>query len=280
MPFLELSDETLDINSSENYMLSLEVSAGGLSFCLFDTLRNKFIMIRHYEPEEDKKFTSEELTEIIKSDDYLRKRYRKINVITPSPKFTLVPAPLYDTGKMEEYYNFNHLRDENSVILANKLVVPDAFVIFSLSEPLAGLINNAFPENQLIIHLKPLLRNITFWDKTLIGKYIHVHVEKDFFNLVIFDHNILKLCNCFIYKSSKDILYHVMNVFRQMDIKQEETVHFSGNIEKYPELIPDFSEYVRRVKFAGPFGNFTFSYVFNEATLHRFLNLFSVVNCE
>lgn len=280
MPFLELFDETLDINSSENYMLSLEASSGSLSFCILDTLRNKYIMIRHYEPGEGRNFTNEELTGIITSDDYLRKKYRRINIITPSPKFTLVPAPLYDAGKKEEYYNFNHLRDENTVVLVNKLPVPDAFVIFSLPEQLTGLLNQAFPDAQLFIHLKPLLRHITFWDKNLTGKYIHVHLEKDFFTLVVFDQNILKLCNSFIFKSSKDILYHVMNVFRQMEIQREETIHFSGDIEKYNDLIPDFSEYVRGVKYAGPYGNFTFSYVFNEATLHRFLNLFSIVNCE
>jgi len=280
MPFLELFDETLDINSSENYMLSLEAAADGLSFCILDTLRNKYILIRHYEPDEGKNFTIEDLTGVITSDEYLKKKYRKIYIITPSPKFTLVPAPLYDPEKTEEYFIFNHLRDEISVILTNKLPVPDAFVIFSLAKPLAGLLNHAFPDTQHFIHLKPLLRHITYWDKNLSGRYIHVHIEKDFFNLVIFDKNILKICNAFIYRSSQDILYHVMNVFKKMDIKQEETIHFSGNIEKHDDLIPDFSAYVRGIKFSGPFGNFTFSYVFNEAALHRFLNLFSAANCE
>ena len=36
MPFLELFDETLDINSTENYELSVQVSPDGLSFCLLD----------------------------------------------------------------------------------------------------------------------------------------------------------------------------------------------------------------------------------------------------
>ncbi len=49
MPFLELFDETLDINSTENYELSVQVSTDNLSFCILDTLRNKFVLLRSYE---------------------------------------------------------------------------------------------------------------------------------------------------------------------------------------------------------------------------------------
>jgi hypothetical protein len=50
MPFLELFDETLDINATENYELSVQISPYEVSFCILDTLRNKFVMLRSYEP--------------------------------------------------------------------------------------------------------------------------------------------------------------------------------------------------------------------------------------
>ena len=34
MPFLELFDETLDINSTENYELSVEIGNRAVSFCV------------------------------------------------------------------------------------------------------------------------------------------------------------------------------------------------------------------------------------------------------
>jgi hypothetical protein len=71
-----------------------------------------------------------------------------------------------------------------------------------------------------------------------------------------------------------------MNVFKKLDVKQEETIYFSGLTEKYDDLSSNFSIYVRNLKFSEPAGSFTFSYVFNETALHQYLNLFSVVNCE
>ncbi len=280
MPFLELFDETLDINATENYELSVQASPDGLSFCLLDTIRNKFVLIRAFEPEENKYFNAGKISEIINKDDFLSRHYKKVNIITPSRKFTLIPAPLFDPAKTDEYFIFNHIKDDGNLIFSNKVIDPDLYLVFAVSKPICDLINSYYPEVHLLHHLIPLLDHIARSRRIVHGNYIHLHVERDFFNLIIFDHNTLKFCNTFNYRNSTDILYFALNVFKNMDINQEETVHFSGLTKKYDNLISDFSMYIRNIKFAVPSGNFTFSYVFNEMDLHRFLNLFTVVNCE
>ena len=252
----------------------------GFSFCILDKIRNKYILIRSFESEEGKYFNTDKFGDIISKDDFLTKRYKKINIVTPSPKFTLVPAPLFDPGKKDEYFVLNHVKEEDIVILSNKIPDPDAFIVFSLLKPIYDLLISIYPEAQHLHHLKPLFRHISQGRKGVTGNYIHVHVEREFFNLIIFDHNTLKFCNTFSYRNISDILYFVLNVFKRMDIKQEETIFFSGSTEKYDDLTSNFSIYIRNVKFAEPSGTFTFSYVFNDTELHRFLNLLSVVNCE
>jgi len=280
MPFLELFDETLDINSTDNYELSVQVSPNGFAFCLLDTLRNKFVLIRAFEPEENKYFIADKINELISKDDFLTKRYKKVNIVMPSPKFTIVPAPLFDPGKKDDYFIFNHNIEESNMVIANKLSDPDAFIVFSVSKPFNDLITGYFPGAHPYHQLKPLFEHISHSRKSVNGNYIHIHVEREFFNLIIFNHNLLKFCNSFNYRNINDILYYVMNVFKNLDIKQEETIYFSGLTEKYDDLSSNFSIYVRNIKFAEPSGKFTFSYVFNDSELHRFLNLFSVVNCE
>jgi hypothetical protein len=280
MPFLELFDETLDINSTENYELSIQVSRDGLSFCLLDTIRNKFVLIRSYETDENQYFNTEKTEEILTKDDFLRKRFKKVNLVLPSRKFTIVPAALFDPGKKDEYFTFNHSNDEGNMIVANKINDPDAFIVFSVSKPVVELINNIFTGAHPYHHLKPLLDHISHSRKSVSGNYLHIHIEREFFNLVIHDNNLMKFCNSFNYRNISDILYYVLNVFKTLDIKQEETIYFSGLTEKYDDLSSNFSLYIRNIKFAEPSGNFTFSYVFNDMELHRYLNLFTVVNCE
>lgn len=280
MPFLELFDETLDINSTENYELSIEVSSDSLSFCLLDTIRNKFVLIRSFGAEENKSFNTDKLGDILHKDDFMSKRYKKVHCVIPSSKFTLVPAPLYDPGKKDEYFTFNHILEEGNVILADRTIIPDAFIVFSASDSLSELLKSSYPGVHLHHHIKLLLDHTSSARKSLNGNYIHVHVERNFFNLIIYNNNVLKFCNSFAYRNISDILYYVLNAFRNMDIKQEETLYFSGLTEKYDDLTSSFSLYIRNIKFAEPSGNFTFSYVFNDMELHRFINLFTALNCE
>ena len=72
MPFLELFDETLDINSTGNYELSVEICTRAVSFCLLDSIRRKFIMLRSYEPENDKRYSFDEIEELTHKDDFLK----------------------------------------------------------------------------------------------------------------------------------------------------------------------------------------------------------------
>jgi len=280
MPFLELFDETLDINSTENYDLALQISNDGLAFCLLDTIRNKFVLFRSFLPDENKYFNSGKLSELLINDDFLTRKYKKVSLVIPSSAITIVPSPLYDPGKKEEYFTFNQIRMDGSVIIANKLNDPDAFLVFSEDRNISELLNNFYKGVHPWHHLKPLFNHISHSRKTVNGNYIHIHVEREYFNLIIFNNNLLKLCNTYTYRNISDILYYVLNVFKNLDIKQEETIYFSGLTEKFDDLSSTFSIYVRNIRFAVPIGNFTFSYVFDDTDLHRFLNLFSSVNCE
>jgi len=280
MPFLELFDETLDINSTENYELSLQMSPEGFSFAVLDAIRNKYILLRSHEPDENKYYTAEQINEIILKDDFAAKHYRKVNIVLPSPRFTMVPAPLYDPGRKEEYFTLNLLREENEVVLTSRIADPDSFVVFSVPNQITGLCNNLFPSAVPCHHSKPLLNQIVHNSKSGQDRYIHIHVEREYFNLILVENNVLKFINTFAYRNISDILYYTLNMFRSKGIGNDETLHFSGLTEKYDDLWSNFALYVRNLKLTAPSGNFTFSYVFNEVELHRYINLFSIASCE
>jgi len=280
MPFLELFDETLDINSTENYELSMQLSQDGFAFTLLDTIRNKYVLLRSSEPDENKYFTADQIGEIISKDDFLMKKYKKVNMVFPSPKSTLVPAPLFDPAKKEEYFSFNLIKDENEVILSNKITDPDAFIVFSVTKPFFDLRERLFPAVHPFHHMKPLLTQLAHYSKSSAGHYIHLHVEREYFNIIIYDRGTLTFSNTFKYRNISDILYYVLNLFKNKGINNDETIHFSGETEKFDDLWSNFALYIRNLKFTDPAGNFTFSYVFNDIGLHRFINLFSLTSCE
>jgi hypothetical protein len=280
MPSLDLFDETLDINSTENYELSVQMSPDGIAFSILDTIRNKYLLLRASYPDDNKNFTADETDEFIRKDDFLGRRYKKVNLVLPSPKFTMVPSPLFEPDKKEEYFTLNLIKGENEIILSNKIPDPDAYILFSVTQPFFELAAESYPAIYPVHHTKPLINQVMHNSKSVTGHYIHIHIEREFFNLLIINRAILKFSNSFNYRNITDILYYVFNVCKNMGIGQEGTFHLSGLTEKNDNLHSNIALYIRNIKYAGPSGKFSFSYVFNEIDLHRFINLFSVTNCE
>ncbi len=280
MPFLELIDETFDKNSSENYELSLQMSPYGFSYCILDTIRNKYVLLRVKEPDDNKVLTTDKTEEMIGSDDLLSCHFKKVNLVVPSLKSTLIPYPLFDPDKKEEFFTLNLIKDENDIILYNKITEPDAFVIFSIPGPLRDLAEKFFPSVIPCHHALPLIDQTLHNSKDEFGRLVQVHLEKDYFNLLIVEHGSLKFYNTFIYKNITDILYYIFGVYKNMGISREEGIRFSGCVSNYDELFTQIQQYIRNIKFTIPSGNFSFSYVFNELELHRYLNLFSITRCE
>lgn len=279
MPLLELFDETLDINSTENYDLSVQVSFDDVSLTILDTLRNKYVMIRSYEPDQGTLFDPVRIGEIISTDDFLMRSFRRVHLITPSPKSTIIPAPLYDEAKREDYFRFNLPVGSDEVVLCNKLREPDAYLLFSVARPVSEIIRAFFRDIEADHQLKPLFRSITESRRPVNENYIHVHLENQYFNLIVFDQNSLRFCNTFNYRSLSDIQYYVFYTLKRINLSQEEIIYFSGKTDRYEKIASDFSRYARNVRFAEPAGNFTFSYIFNDDLLHKYLNLFTITNC-
>jgi hypothetical protein len=280
MPFLELFDETLDINSTHNYGLSVQISRVGLAFSIIDDTRNKYILLRSFEADNNRFFNEDEIKEIIEKDDFLNKSYKKVNIIIPTSKFTIIPSPLYDPARKEDYFTLNHIKEENETVAVNKIPEPDAIIVFSVVSTLLELSEKFFPAIYPCHHIKPLLNQSGYYSKNEQGLYVHLHLEKDYFNIIIIEKKLLKFINTFNYRNISDILYYVLNIFKNMEISHDTPVYFSGHTEKYDDLYSGFDLYLKNIRFAEPSGNFSFSNIFNDIALHKYINLFSIINCE
>ncbi|MDA3779420.1 MAG: DUF3822 family protein, partial [Bacteroidales bacterium] len=53
MQNFEYLDETLDPSLNQSYILSIQVSLSGFSFCILDKIRKKYIVIKHINIDED-----------------------------------------------------------------------------------------------------------------------------------------------------------------------------------------------------------------------------------
>jgi hypothetical protein len=149
-----------------------------------------------------------------------------------------------------------------------------------LPDGIAEILRTAFPGCIIMHNLNPIFQYINYNRRSLGSNNVHINLEKDYLNMVIFDQNSLKFCNTFQCGTISDIQYYVLYILKKMNIRQEEGINFSGIAARKEEIIRSFSGYLNLIKFPVPSGNYTFSYVFNENELYKFLVLFSSVSCE
>jgi hypothetical protein len=277
---LELFDETLDINATENYDLILELSGEGVSIALLDLLRGKYVMLRHYPHEIPSDGSRRSLAEIIASDDFLSRRYRKVIIITPTLLYTLVPAAVYDPALKDDYFRFNHTLPENGTVVANTLPFPDAVALFTPDRETMEVISSHWHDIIPWHHTKPLLNHVFSACRSSDDRYLHVHFEQTFITIIIVEKRNLVFCNSFECTSIADVGYFLFNVLDKRGVSSDETIYISGSLEPYSERHIALLNFAENIRFTSPIIRQSFSYVMNEVHLHRWLNLFTAPSCE
>ncbi|TFH34275.1 MAG: DUF3822 family protein [Bacteroidia bacterium] len=275
----ELFDETLDINSTNNYEISIQVSLNGFSFCLLDILRNRFVMLREYRLNGRPGEICNQVMDILNSDEFIGKQYRHYRVIFAFMQTTMVPAGLYDPALKDNYFTINYPLAEGHVVSNNHIDEPDAFLLFDVRKELLDLLVTAFPEASLSHQARPLLHGAFYRARSHKDRYIQVNIEDTYFNLVIIKDRNLEFFNTFRHRNSSDILYYLMHTFEQLGITSDEMVRVSGNIELNDDLHISLSRYIRHVRFAEPVGQYQVSYIFDAVGTHRYINLFNIASC-
>lgn len=277
---LELLDETLDINATDNYDLSLELSEEGVSLAVLDLLRGKYVLLRHYPREIPDELSLRPLDDIIDADDFLKRHYRKVFIIVPTMRYTMVPAPVYEPSLKDEYFRFNYTESDEYSVFSNKLPFPDAVVLFSPENDVAQALSSRWNDKTVWHHTRPLLQHVSSACRSSDDRYIHVHFEKSFITVVIAENRNLTFCNSFPSTATTDAGYFLFSVLDRSGIRNDETIHVSGIVDLYSEVHLSLLNFAETIKFVSPVIRQSYSYVMNEVHLHRWLNLFTAVACE
>ncbi|MFN2379445.1 MAG: DUF3822 family protein [Bacteroidales bacterium] len=275
----ELFDETLDINSTQNYEISIQVGLDGFSFCLLDILRDRFVMLRDYRLGGKGLSEPSAIMEIINNDEFLAREYRRYRMVFATERSTLVPATFFDPALKDHFFTLNYNPDEKNTVVNNKISQPDSFLLFDINRKILNAMVGAFPEASVSSHIRPLLYSSFAGASGKQSNHIRLHIEDTFFNLIIISGGKLKFFNSFSYRNATDLLYFTMKVLDQHNIGSGEEISLSGNLEYGDELYNALRKYVKELKFAGMVTGHSLSYIFESTWLHRYINLLNITGC-
>jgi len=221
-------------NSSEiiTYILSIQVSLNGLSFCVSN---------------------SEVLAKIKHSFDnhaVLKRSFETVEVIYQNNLYTCVPKALFTPDTLKDYLKHTIKVLENDFIAYDEL---DQHEIVMVYIPYAN-INNFFFENFGSFTYKHaatiLVDRMLSKEKNKETTTVFTHMNATSFDLVVIAKGNLMLSNSYRYETGEDFLYYVMFVAEQLRLNPEEfRLILLGNISKDSPCYTVARTYIRHVDF-------------------------------
>ncbi len=276
-------DESLDINQTALYHMSIRVSPNGLSFCILNTVNQKYIALKHYPlPAPDKgEPLSGRLRKTIEQDEFLRKEYKSRAVMIVSYKSTLVPAPLYEASAGETYFRFNHELEDHEQVRANRIKGLDAWNLFTVPEDLQELFGEHFADTGIFHQVTPFLDNIVRHQAPKEARpAMFANVHDEFFDLAVFREQNPVLVNSFYYRQVNDLVYFILYTLKTMKADPSVTpLTLMGKVNPESSLLQSLRRYVKNITLAKRNPAFTYSYTLNMITEHSFANLFNLYPC-
>lgn len=178
---------------------------------------------------------SEELQQILKNPVF-DNDFGEFTVSITQTRNTLVPVSVFNDSKSDKIFKLN-FKEANGSIDYNRIPELDIVNIYETPDWMKRKLVIALPRvrffHQISVILKAIFNQPTFKEK------VHLFIEDQFFHLLITGKNQLQYFNTFTAENFNDIIYHLLFVLEQKEIRQEEAII---NILKLSESYKDFPE--------------------------------------
>lgn len=278
---LNLTDETFDVNQSNNYFLLMQSSLNGFSYVICDTVRNKCILLKHFENkcnnwEEYKLF----LETIIDKESDLNLTFKEIHHIVSSPQFTIVPEE-FVPEKHEDFEKFfPGLSNMDSVITGSSNNIIKAAVICPYPVRLLGLLQKRFKCVRLSHNSLPFTVNLVNESTKSLRYIFHLLVQDNSILIGVAHSGKLDFINIFAVNTFEDILYYLLSVLDKFKVLPAQAEINIVNETGSSDLNERLEAHVSKVRPLKASQNIVYSYVITEEVLERFANLLNLYHCE
>ena len=278
---IDLIDETFDASHSESYHLSIQTEPGRLTFCVFNTVIHKYIVLRSYSlsiADADKMTGGYNL--VFENDDILGLRFKSSSHLCVSPRCTLVPGHLFDASERDVYLSFNHGEMAGQQSLYNYIRPANVYHVFSYPETLIFMLRHYQPDIRLCHHATPFIDSIVTGMSSS-GKSLAICFYSVFLDVAVVSKNELLFYNTFQINAPEDAIYYLAGVSNLFDIDLSTTkLMLAGNVYQMPPEIAILRNYVGSIVECEPSNMATYSHYIQTPVIKNFINLFNLYRCE
>lgn len=279
----EIFDETFDPNRSESYMLAVEVSLNGISFCINDTVRDIYISIVSFPFPSSLSINDDwgdTVGRLFSQYDILSRKFKKVLLSFDSHLFTVVPTEFFTPEKAKQLLELVHPLPNLYEVRFNNLAESKSTVIYALPTSLASQWLIRQPKTLFVGHASPLIIFSRLIKAVKDEPIILNNFSEQFLISVIAKNNELQHCNSFTYHDTNDTAYHLINACKLAGIESSKAeIALAGSISDAEGLESLLSQYFGKVHDCFNPDGHNYSYSMAKYK-NKNWNLFNLSLCE
>jgi hypothetical protein len=278
---LNLTDETFDVNQSSNYFLLMQSSLSGFSYSVIDSVRNKCILLKHFDTINSDWFGYRNfLNTVIEGDPNLKLSYKGVSHILVAKDFTVVPDTFISPGEDNLSLYFPGTDSQTNSFMATASKASKAVVVCPYPKVLAELLQKYFPGARLTHLCLPLISNLINESARTLRHVFYMIINDGFITIGVAHSSRLDFINTFKAQTFEDILYYLVTVLDKFKVTPDVAEVYVQNSTFTPDIMTKLQSNIGKVRNLKASQNMVYSYIITEDLLERYANMLNLYHCE
>ena len=279
---INLVDEIFDGSQSASYHLSIQTEPDRLSFCVFNTVIHKYVVLRSYPfSNVDAGTVVSACRSLFENDELLRLGYKSCCHLWVSPRCTLVPEHLFTPGEEDEFLTFNHGTLADEQVLYHHSRLANVQHLFSCSGELIRLLRLYQPPIRFLHHSKPFIESVITGTSATDKAGVAIYFYSGWLDILVVKNKKLLFYNSFQINAPADSVYYLVGVSNMFDINLLSTkIMYAGSLKQMLPEIAILKDYVGQMIECEPSTAVIYSHYMTDSFRRNFINLFNSYGCE
>lgn len=227
---------SLDFSKSNQYTLSIRLSADGFSFYVYNPIDEE-TSINLFKKVDRKKSLVSNIHAAFQSIDFIGHTFKKVNVSVQSDKVMVIPST--DFSFVEAERAFHSLFSNIAGILKYDLLhnLPLA-VVYDIDTAVIDAVSQYVSDCNIMSDVAVQIEHFSVKSRFGNNKKMYVVVSEEYINVLCFERGRLNFFNTFRCNNNNDRVYFVMYVWKQLlYVQDKDELHLAGNCSEKQELI-------------------------------------------
>ena len=273
----EIVEYSFSPKLSALYNLNVLLGADSVYYTVSDA-DDKILVLKSYHNDGKKNSTiSNLLKDVFFEDPILNSVYKSVKVGFSTPHQTLVPRKFYIEAEKPLYLKNLTEEDSRNMIDSDSIDTLDLVNVYSAEKNLISLIQAIFPKAKYYHNTTSLLLGFERTAKHSQVPQVFANIRDNCVQIFFFTQQKPVLANVFPFKTSQDIIYHILLVYEQFKLNPDETpLVLSGTVTQDSDIYRYIYRYIRHVNFISIPNSLHLGQQFTGIPQHFYFDLFSL----